>query len=71
MSKITLQRSEGQFRGQKIEAPSKCPEKWLKKLLSPKKKIMSQSFLNRGTLVIYVFLQPWALNYVPQFLKLN
>jgi hypothetical protein len=23
----------------KVEAPSKCPEKWLKKLLSPKKKL--------------------------------
>ena len=36
----------------KVEAPSKCPEKGLKKLLSPKKKIMSQIFLNSGTLVI-------------------
>ncbi len=31
---------------------SKCPEKWLIKLLSHKKKIMSQSFWNIGTLVI-------------------
>jgi hypothetical protein len=31
----------------KVEAPSKCPEKWLIKLLSHKKKIRSQSFLTR------------------------
>jgi hypothetical protein len=37
-------------------APSKCPSKWLKKLLSRKKKIMPRSFLNSGTLtVILVF----------------
>jgi hypothetical protein len=36
----------------KVKAPSKCPEKWLIKLLSHKKKIMSQSILNSGTLVI-------------------
>jgi hypothetical protein len=36
----------------KVEAPSKCPEKWLKKLLSQKKNVMSQSFLNSGILVI-------------------
>jgi hypothetical protein len=34
-----------------VEAPSKCPEKWLIKLLSHKKKIRSQSFLNSGTFV--------------------
>ncbi len=33
-------------------APSKCPSKWLKKLLSHKKKIMSCSFLNSGTLIV-------------------
>ena len=33
-------------------APSKCPSKWLKKLLSRKKKIMSRSFLNSGTLIV-------------------
>ncbi len=31
----------------KVLAPSKCPSKWLIKLLSHKKKIMSRSFLNR------------------------
>ena len=36
----------------KVEAPSKCPEKWLIKWLSQKQKILSQSFLNSGTLVI-------------------
>jgi hypothetical protein len=53
-----LSRFEGHFEGaktlgvKKVEAPSKCPEKWLTKLLSQKKKIMSQSFLNSGTLEI-------------------
>ncbi len=43
----------GQFKGvKKVFAPSICPLKWLKKLLSRKKKIMSRSFLNSGTLVI-------------------
>ncbi len=49
---------EGHFEGvrardnlgvKKVKAPSKCTEKWR---YCPKKKIMSQSFLNSGTLVI-------------------
>jgi hypothetical protein len=36
----------------KVLAPSKCPSKWHKKLLSRKKKIMSRSFLNSGTLIV-------------------
>jgi hypothetical protein len=48
--KFLKQRDIGNFK--KVEAPPKCPEKWLMKLLSQKKKIMSQSFLNSRTLVI-------------------
>ncbi len=33
-------------------APSKCPLKWLIKSLSHKKKTMSRSFLNSGTLIV-------------------
>ncbi len=36
-------------------APSKCPSKRLKKLLSRKKKIMSRIFLNSGTLIVIVY----------------
>jgi hypothetical protein len=31
------ERSEGNLGVKKVEAPSKCPKKWLKKLLSQKK----------------------------------
>ena len=55
----------------KIEAPSKCPDKMAHKVSVPPKKIMSQSFLNSGTLVILCLFATWALNYVPQFIKLN
>ncbi len=33
-------------------SPSKCPEKWLIKWLSHQKKIISQSFINSGTLIV-------------------
>jgi hypothetical protein len=39
----------------KVLAPSKCPLKWLIKLLSHKKKIMSCSFLNSGTLIVIIY----------------
>ncbi len=39
----------------KVLAPSKWPSKWLKKLLSRKKKIMSRSFLNSGTLIVICY----------------
>ena len=40
------------YRVKKVLAPSKCPSKRLKKLLSRKKKILSRIFLNSGTLIV-------------------
>jgi hypothetical protein len=64
------ERKEGQFRGQKSRGPLKMSREMAHKVIVPKKKIMSQIFLNSGTLVI---LCPIATvpqkNYVPQFLK--
>ncbi len=45
-------RSEGQFRGKKSWGPLKMSREMAHKVIVPKKKIMSQSFLNSGTLVI-------------------
>jgi hypothetical protein len=46
------ERSKGQFRGQKGRGPLKMSLEMAQKVIVPKKKIMSQSFLNSGTLVI-------------------
>ena len=46
------ERSEGQFRGQKSRGPLKMSRETTQKVIVPKKKIMSQIFLNSGTLVI-------------------
>ena len=44
---------KGQFRGQKSRGPIKMSREMAHKVIVPQKKIMSQSFLNSGTLVIF------------------
>ncbi len=51
---------EGQFRGQKVEATSKCTEKWLIKLLSHKKNYVPKFLKQRD---IGNFMYPGAVGY--------
>ena len=56
---------EGQFRGQKSRGPLKMSREMAHKVIVPKKKILSQSFLNSRTLVILCLFATIGLKLCP------
>ena len=67
ITNVPLFKREGQFRGQKSRGPLKMSREMAQKVIVQTKKIMSQSFLNSGTLVILCLFATMG----PQFYTLS